>query len=493
MKRFAIAALACLAAAPLAAESVDSSTAAAAESTGAVQASSSPAKSDFKIPSKVPPSMRRKSTKERIKQPVEELKKAAQPVEEAVTKTAQTAAKEVTEAAKGAHSLGGKVLQGIINVMVAASPGKTRVYLPAPSSDPNSGITVGVLPVFMFVDDKEEIRHILAPSLTWNRIFKLNSTFRYYWYPRPGAQLFVLGAYAMETNRRATVRYEDPSFFADWFYFKFDATANHDGSFRFFGVGPDTREEAQTNYTLLDYYINTHTGVNFLERMRATLTHRFRRGDTTAGPIDSLPQITQFAPRPPGVEDPRLTMAQRLTLSYDSRDLVMAPIRGHVLSAFVEKAGHLGGSVDYTRVGGEARGFYPLRGARFVTGWRFLLEGEDGTNTPFYEQSLLGGKDSLRGFGDARFVDRKRTTFALEERIRLYTLKAFNVNIDFEVTPYYEAGTVFHNFDKFQPSMLHHVGGVGFRSVVRPNVVGVIDLGFGEEGTALFVGIDYPF
>ena len=35
--------------------------------------------------------------------------------------------------------------------------------------------------------------------------------------------------------------------------------------------------------------------------------------------------------------------------------------------------------------------------------------------------------------------------------------------------------------------------GMGFRAVARPNVVGKVDVGFGEEGARLFVGLGYPF
>ena len=116
-----------------------------------------------------------------------------------------------------------------------------------------------------------------------------------------------------------------------------------------------------------------------------------------------------------------------------------------------------------------------------------------GDTTPLYEREWLGGKDSLRGYGEGRFIDKHKVLLTLEERVRFYTLKAFNVNIDFEVAPFYESGAVYREQDKLRPADLHHVWGVGFRSIVRPNVVGDIELGFSEEGTALFVGIDYPF
>jgi hypothetical protein len=458
----------------------------------AQEAAPEPPKSPAKKSSKIHP-----PTMEELKQTG---KKVGRHAKRAVVKTAETAAKEVKEVAheaehvaRHAHSFGGRVLQGIINVMIAASPGKTRVYLPAPSSDPNSGVTVGVLPVFLFVDDKEVVRHILAPSLTYNQIFKMTTTMRYYWYPRKGAQLFALGSYALETNRRLAFRYEDPEFFAHWFNFKFDYNWAHDGSYRFFGMGPQSPAGNQTNYTLRDQHLQVHTGLNFWDEYRLIFTQRLRAANVVNGAIDSLPQITGFAPRPIGVEDRRTIFAQRATLQYDSRDLAVAPVRGHFFSLFFEGAGHAGGDTRYERMGTDLRGYYPLRNNRFVTGWRFEMEGENGEDVPFYEQSLLGGKDSLRGYGDARFVDRNRLSYTLEERIRFYRLNAFNVNVDFEVTPFYEAGTVAGRLSDFKSEKLHHVAGVGFRSVVRPSVVGVVDIGFGDEGLALFVGIDYPF
>lgn len=430
----------------------------------------------------------------KIKRPIKKLKEATKPVGKAVAKTAETAVKEVQTVAEEAHSLGGKFLQAIINIMIAASPGKTRVYLPAVASDPNSGFTGGLLPVFLFVNKNEVIQHILAPSITHNNTFGVNGTMRYYWYPHPGAQLFTIGSYATETNRRFTLRYEDPKFLMDWAYFKIDYTISRDGSYRFFGLGPNSSFENQSNYNLKENHLQVYTGINLWEKCRFTLSHRFRFADVIDGPIKSLPKISDFSPRPEGVENPKTMFAQRFSFSFDSRDAPTAPISGYYLNLFAEVSGHLGGDTKYERLGTEFKGLHPSKDARFVTGWRFLIEGENGgENIPFYERSLLGGKDSLRGFGDARFVDDNKASMSLEERIRFYTLKAFNVNVDFEVTPFYETGIVYHRADGIRFPNLHHVAGIGFRTVVRPNVVGVIDLGFGEEGTALFVGIDYPF
>jgi len=35
--------------------------------------------------------------------------------------------------------------------------------------------------------------------------------------------------------------------------------------------------------------------------------------------------------------------------------------------------------------------------------------------------------------------------------------------------------------------------GLGVRAVVRPNIIGRVDVGFGHDGPAVFVGLGYPF
>jgi hypothetical protein len=42
-------------------------------------------------------------------------------------------------------------------------------------------------------------------------------------------------------------------------------------------------------------------------------------------------------------------------------------------------------------------------------------------------------------------------------------------------------------------SGLHPVGGVGFRGIATPFVVGYVDIGYGNEGVAFFSGVNYPF
>jgi hypothetical protein len=123
-----------------------------------------------------------------------------------------------------------------------------------------------------------------------------------------------------------------------------------------------------------------------------------------------------------------------------------------------------------------------------------------GTQVPFWAQSRLGGDRSivgeqqqLRGFGEGRFVDRNLFSGTLELRARAFDLNLFSQAVSFEVAPFFDTGSVFHSLGDFPLSHLHPAGGIGFRAIARPFIVGYVDVGYGPEGAAIFSGVKYPF
>jgi hypothetical protein len=66
-------------------------------------------------------------------------------------------------------------------------------------------------------------------------------------------------------------------------------------------------------------------------------------------------------------------------------------------------------------------------------------------------------------------------------------------HVEVEIAPFVDLGDVFHNASDFPIQQVHKVGGVGFRGIARPSVVGYVDVGYGDEGAAVFTGINYPF
>jgi len=137
--------------------------------------------------------------------------------------------------------------------------------------------------------------------------------------------------------------------------------------------------------------------------------------------------------------------------------------------------------------------YHPVKNGRFITVARLAADQTVGHRVPFLEQSILGGETTLRGYGQNRFIDKSYLLLNLEERIRLFRWEVFNVMADWELTPFIDFGAVMSTLVEARVRSFEFNPGLGLRTVVRPNIVGRIDVGVGREGPAVFVGLGYPF
>jgi len=153
----------------------------------------------------------------------------------------------------------------------------------------------------------------------------------------------------------------------------------------------------------------------------------------------------------------------------------------------------LGSDASFVRYGLEGRLLVPHFGERLVMAVRGLVERVDGSDIPFFELSDLGGDETLRGFGENRFLDEGRFVVNAEERIKVYHLTYGDVRTDIELAVFTEAGRVFHNFRDLGSGKIRAVWGGGIRFVAGGQIVAKIDVGVGGEGIAVFTGLDYPF
>jgi outer membrane translocation and assembly module TamA len=186
--------------------------------------------------------------------------------------------------------------------------------------------------------------------------------------------------------------------------------------------------------------------------------------------------------------------AQRIALVYSTLDARDMPTRGLYARAAIEASAELLGSdAGYRHYDLEAKGFFPVDNARYITVARLAYNQTLGSNVPFLEQSILGGETTLRGYGRNRFIDSSYLLCNLEERIRLFRWSVFDVNTDWELAPFIDLGAVMESLDRAKRKSFQFNPGIGFRAVVRPNIVGRIDVGVGREGPAIFVGLGYPF
>jgi len=383
---------------------------------------------------------------------------------------------------------------GAAKVMTRSWNGNIFVWLPAISTDPNAGPTYGVLPVLVLADPvTHNIRQLLAPSYTYNSLFGQTGTMRYYWYPSDTSQYVAIGSYSHHTNREAKMRYENTALMDGVLYVRSEAYYDVDGSRRFFGLGPESRKSDESGYTSQDSTFRAAAGVNFFKYWRATFGARVRRMTTEDNIIPGIPNMATQFPGTPGI-DAQNTTAGEFRLLWDNRDLPITPSRGSSGEIFVEKTdGVFGSDSDFVRYGLEGKSFFLWKNPKYVTVVHGLFEKANGSNIPFYELPSLGGRNSLRGYGEGRFIDRGRLVFNVEHRITLTTMEMMGIKTNFEVAPFFDVGSVFPDIQDVKSKYFRPVAGGAFRVAVKPNVVGDVEVGFGKEGPAVFVDINYPY
>lgn len=370
------------------------------------------------------------------------------------------------------------------------------IRLPVVDTDPNRGITYGLMPIWVVKErDSDRIEHIHAPSLTYNKIFKLNPTYRYYFYPTKDSTLSIRGAFSSLTDREALGLFEDYDFLGRGYIFGLKVQYNIDGSGRFFGLGPLTQKTSEANYLrdTLQYYAAFGMPLNGGSDWNIIASHHLAAEKISDGPINAVPDINAAFPGAAPFhrhQDSEL----RLTAGYDSRDSPITTTRGTLLELYGETSQRpLASEYSFQRYGWDFRRFHKHReDGKFVLAGRFRYEQITG-GAPFWLMPQLGGKYIHRAYGDGRYIDSGVITTSVEERISVFKAAVSGVVTEYEVAPFGGIGTVFPEPSRMARRAFRPVYGVAFRAVARPQVVGSIDFGIGQEGLTVFMDINYSF
>ncbi len=369
------------------------------------------------------------------------------------------------------------------------------VPLPVIASSPNEGITAGALAAFLIHNREDEINTLLAPQVNNNENFGITTSLYGAFYPSRTRSMEFNISQSTRINNDYEFRLRDTSFFdrkleTNLFVFHFN-----DGSARFFGFEAKSRRQRESNYTDSETGFNLSLGYDIGHHLQLVAGERFRQVDIRTGAVRSVPFIgNRFsASRVPGLNG-FTAHSQRISLIYSTLDNRDTPtFGGYTRLTFEPSFKALGGADDYRHYEVEAKGFIPLDNSRYISVFRLMYNQTLGNNVPFLEQSILGGENSLRGYGRNRFIDNSFVLINLEERIRLFRWEVFNVTADWELAPFIDLGAVMESMDRFSGKNFEFNPGIGFRAIVRPNIVGRVDLGVGKDGPAIFVGLGYPF
>lgn len=379
----------------------------------------------------------------------------------------------------------------------------TAPFIPVPliGSDPNSGTTLGLLPVWLSTDDDHEIRQIVAPDVLHNPYFGYGVDARIYEYTSRDSQWSIDSGIKEKVERDVDAEYQSGRLRDQRWSFNFSAIFNRSGTPRFYGVGNESLQIDETNYTNTQELAQVQVGLNLNHDWQILYTGRYLSDDVTPGTLSGIASIEERFGRILGVGT-NTQMLNRLAVIFDTRDDLVVPSRGVELVAYgggAARSGILNDSM-YDEAGVDGRNYWPVTPDTVIAAHVALRYLPSSHEVPFWALSSLGGgvsqiggEQPLRGFGEGRFYDRNSFSSSLELRRNIWSFDAVSTRVDLEMAPFVDLGRVFSRTNADPLEQLHHVFGVGFRGIAKPFVVGKVDIGYGSEGVAIFTGLNYPF
>ncbi|TGU74949.1 hypothetical protein E4633_05690 [Geomonas terrae] len=378
-----------------------------------------------------------------------------------------------------------------------AQPYTKMVTIPLPviATSPNEGVTYGALTAFLLHNEKDEVSALFAPQLNQNENFGTTGTIYGAMYPSPLRSIEFNLSKSTRVNEDYEVRVRDQHLMEQKLELNAFLYSFTDGSARFFGFGSESKAVDETNFADREYGFTASAGYPILTNTILFLGDRVRKLTVDEGAVKKLQYLRDHftVDEIPG-SDGFATHAQSISVVYSTLDAPAMASSGVRARLTLEGSlAGLGSTAGFGRYEGELKGFFPVPDTRFISAGRVAFGQTRGSSIPFLERSILGGENTLRGFGKNRFIDNSYVLCNLEERIRLFRWEVFDVRADWELAPFVDIGGVMDSFGDLRVGNLEVNPGVGFRAVVRPNILGRIDVGFGKDGAAVFVGLGYPF
>ena len=397
-------------------------------------------------------------------------------------------------------------LRGLVAVVIvfltanaATLPDYARAdvqYVPIPSvsTSKNDGSDAGLIVPVLITDLDGELKYIVAPMIVRNSIVGTRGAVNVFRYEPGGREIRFTGSFTEQIERKVVFSYTDPAFSQGRYSLNFGASFFKNATSRFFGLGQTTPEANETNYTAREGRVNWRFGVYANEVTQIAVGQRFRDVRLQKGATDLAFTVDRF-PTVDGVQGESLILGHRATFYYDTRNNLVSPTDGMAITAYAEVNQNIrnGDHPLYSRYELEVKKLFPSESKRAILVVRADLQATIGTQVPFFEQSSLGGQNNLRGFGVDRFIDKHLVSLSIEERIHLARTKVAGVTADFEIAPFLDTGQVFNNYKEVNFKDYRMTPGIGFRGIVKPNVVGRVDYGYSREGGAIYAGLDFPY
>ena len=251
---------------------------------------------------------------------------------------------------------------------------------------------------------------------------------------------------------------------------------------KFYGVGSDTPEIQNPEYSANNFYVTVEFRLPFTSRddLKFGLLFdykNFRLADKKSNPylLNDYADFTKAK-----------TLGLGFLWAWDTRNSIFFPTDGHyskLLTEFYFR--EIGSDYDFNKIEFDIRNYFPLYEINTV-GFQIYGKLARG-NPPFYELPALGGQYLMRGYYQGRFRDNNYLAAQIEYRRYVWKRIGFVV--------FFGMGDVAHKFNEMRIRDMKYSYGFGVR--YQFNVIEKVnlraDFGFGKNTSGVYFGIEEVF
>ena len=260
----------------------------------------------------------------------------------------------------------------------------------------------------------------------------------------------------------------------------------------YYGIGPDSLEENQSQYRLqtLDFVSYVTVTPNYWLSISGELGWLNRpKVESPGGSFAPNVRTTaQEFPNDPAVGlSPQPNFAHgEAAIAADTRDHRGYPTSGGLYrAASTSYFDQSGGTFSFREYEAEAAHFIPLADKRVVLalrGWALHSDVPTGHQIPFYLMPAIGGSNTLRDYPDYRFHDNNILVVNAESRFAVYQ------HVDAAL--FVDAGNVAATFSELNLNKTNY--GAGLRLHTDTTTLARVDVAYGSNGWKLFFRTNDP-
>jgi outer membrane protein assembly factor BamA len=253
----------------------------------------------------------------------------------------------------------------------------------------------------------------------------------------------------------------------------------------YFGYGPSSNREDESNYRLEDFHARAEASVFPLSSMKIFTGMGYLKTRTASGTADDMPPLDEIFPgeeAPWGFSEAIRFVTTDAGIEIDRTDCPGYPregLKASLASTFYRDQN--GSLYDFKEMKGQIQGYVPAGAMGGVAALRIGFtdtRAREGSGIPFHMAPYAGGSESVRGYREYRFRDAKLLLANFEYRR--------DITRGIEAAAFFDLGQVGTHWDDFRIDDFRQSFGAGLRVHTDDSVFLRIDVGHSKEGTRIF-------